>query len=80
MMVISEWVKRAAHTQIILHEKGFSKTKRSANMSEKQSQKTKSKLLKAVEYFLWNTLMKQQNIARNRQGSSCHYKISLCLI
>lgn len=27
MMLISEWVKGAAHTQIILHEKVFPKTK-----------------------------------------------------
>lgn len=73
MTVISEWVKRAAHAHFIPHEKGFFKTK-----VLQTSQKNKVKTCGVFPRE--NTLVKQQNIARNRQESSCHYKISLCLI
>lgn len=73
MTVISEWVKRAAHTHFIPHEKGFSKTK-VLQTSQKNNVKT------CQVFPRENTLVKQQNIARNRQECSCHYKISLCLI
>lgn len=79
MMLISEGVKRAAHTQITPQEKVFFKTR--VLQTCQKNEFTLTKITESPGVFPpENALMKDENTARNRQESSCHCKISLCLI